>query len=59
MFLSRVFTLYPDYFPGYLNKGLFGKSKGKEWNLEIINIRDYALDKHKLLMTLHMAAEME
>ena len=38
MFLSRVFTLYPDYFPGYLNKGLFGKSKGKEWNLEIINI---------------------
>ena len=47
MFLSRVFTLYPDYFPGYLNKGLFGKSKGKEWNLEIINIRDYALDKHK------------
>ena len=47
MFLSRVFTLYPDYFPGYLNKGLFGKSKGKEWNLEIINIRDYALDRHK------------
>ncbi len=47
MFLSRVFTLYPDYFPGYLNQGLFGKSKGKEWNLEIINIRDYALDKHK------------
>ena len=47
MFLSRVFTLYPDYFPGYLDKGLFGKSKGKEWNLEIINIRDYALDKHK------------
>ena len=29
MFLSRVFTLYPDYFPGYLDKGLFGKSKGK------------------------------
>ncbi len=43
MFLSRVFTLYPDYFPGYLDKGLFGKSKGKEWNLEIINIRDYAV----------------
>ena len=39
--------MYPDYFPGYLDKGLFGKSKGKEWNLEIINIRDYALDKHK------------
>ncbi len=47
MFLSRVFTLYPEYFPGYLNKGLFGKSKGKEWDLETVNIRDYALDKHK------------
>mgnify|MGYP001443294333 FL=1 len=47
MFLSRVFTLYPEYFPGYLSKGLFGKSKGKEWDLETINIRDYALDKHK------------
>ena len=47
MYKRQVFTLYPDYFPGYLDKGLFGKSKGKEWNLEIINIRDYALDKHK------------
>tara|TARA_B100001250_G_scaffold406216_1_gene424887 strand:- start:538 stop:1221 length:684 start_codon:yes stop_codon:yes gene_type:complete len=47
MFLSRVFTLYPEYFPGYLNKGVFGKAMGKIWNLEIINIRDYANDKHK------------
>ena len=47
MFLSRVFTLYPEYFPGYLSKGLFGKSKGKEWDLETVNIRDYAEDKHK------------
>ena len=47
MFLSRVFTLYPEYFPGYLSKGLFGKALGKIWNLETINIRDYAFDKHK------------
>ena len=47
MFLSKVFTLYPEYFPGYLSKGLFGKSKGKIWDLDIINIRDYATDKHK------------
>ncbi len=47
MFLSRVFTLYPEYFPGYLNKGLFGKSMGKFWNLETVNIRDYATDKYK------------
>ena len=47
MFLSRIFTLYPEYFPGYLNKGLFGKAMGKKWNLETVNIRDYAEDKHK------------
>jgi len=48
MFLSRIFTLYPEYFPGHLNKGIFGKAMNEKlWNLEIINIRDYAEDKHK------------
>ena len=47
MFLARIFTLYPEYFPGHLNKGLFGKAMGKVWNLETVNIRDYATDKHK------------
>ena len=48
MFLSRIFTLYPEYFPGYLNKGLFGKAMSEKiWNLETINIRDYTIDKHK------------
>ena len=48
MFLSRIFTLYPEYFPGYLIKGLFGKAmKEKIWNLETVNIRDYSFDKHK------------
>ena len=48
MFKSRVFTLYPDYFPGYLEKGLFGKAmKEKIWSLEIVDIRNYAEDKHK------------
>ena len=48
MFLSRVFTLYPEYFPGYLNKGLFGKAMSEKiWNLETVNIRDYSFDKHK------------
>ena len=48
MFLSRIFTLYPEYFPGYLSKGLFGKAiNEKIWNLETVNIRDYAFDKHK------------
>ncbi len=48
MFSSRIFTLYPEYFPGYLNKGLFGKAMSEKiWNLETVNIRDYTFDKHK------------
>jgi len=48
MFLARIFTLYPDYFPGPLNKGLYGKAmERKMWDMETINIRDYAIDKHK------------
>ena len=48
MFLSRIFTLYPEYFPDYLNKGLFGKAMNEKiWNLETVNIRDYTFDKHK------------
>ena len=48
MFLSRIFTLYPEYFTGHLNKGLFGKAMSEKiWNLETVNIRDYTIDKHK------------
>ena len=48
MWTARVFTLYPEMFPGPLNKGLYGKALEKKiWNLEIVNIRDSAEDKHK------------
>ena len=48
MFLAKVFTLYPDLFPGPLTKGIYGKAMEKKiWNLKTINIRDYATDKHK------------
>ena len=48
MWTARVFTLYPEIFPGPLNKGLYGKAlKKKIWNLEVVNIRDSAEDKHK------------
>jgi len=48
MWQARVFTLYPEIFPGPLDKGLYGKAlANKIWNLEIINIRDSADDKHK------------
>ena len=48
MFLFRIFTLYPEFYPGFLNKGLYGKALSKNiWDLEIVNIRDFANDKHK------------
>ena len=48
MFNAQIFTLYPDFFPGFLSKGLYGKAMSEnKWKLKIVNIRDYALDKHK------------
>ena len=48
MWTARVFTLYPELFPGPLGSGLYKKALEKKlWLLEVINIRDYALDKHK------------
>ena len=48
MFIAQVFTLYPDYFPGPLDKGLYGKAMEKKiWDLKTVDIREYALDKHK------------
>ena len=48
MFLARIFTLYPEYFPGPFGKGLYGKAMEKKiWDIETVNIRDYATDKHK------------
>ena len=48
MLQAQIFTLYPEIFPGPLNKGLYGKAmKEKLWSLNVINIRDAATDKHK------------
>ena len=48
MFEVKIFTLYPDLYPGPLNTGLYKKAQeNKIWNLEVIDIRDYATDKHR------------
>ena len=48
MWTARVFTLYPELFPGPLGSGLYKKALEKKlWSLEVVNIRDYATDKHK------------
>ena len=48
MWVARVFTLYPELFPGPLGSGLYKKALEKKlWSLEVVSIRDYATDKHK------------
>ena len=48
MFQAKIFTLYPEYFPGPFKIGICKKAFEKKlWDLKLINIRDYADDKHK------------
>ena len=48
MWTVKVFTLYPELFPGPLGVGLYKKALEKKlWSMKVVNIRDYALDKHK------------
>ena len=44
----KIFTLYPDLFPGPLNIGIYKKAKkNKIWDLKVIDIRKYSKDKHR------------
>ncbi|WP_260484008.1 tRNA (guanosine(37)-N1)-methyltransferase TrmD [Sphingomicrobium flavum] len=47
-FRASILTLYPDMFPGPLGTSLAGRAleEGK-WALDVTNIRDFAVDKHK------------
>ena len=48
MFKAKIFTLYPEYFPGPFDIGICKKAFEKKlWDLKLINIRDHADDKHK------------
>ena len=48
MFIFQIFTLYPEFFPGLFKDGLYGKALEKKiWKFKIVNIREYANDKHK------------
>ena len=43
----KIFTLYPDLFPGPLDIGIFKKAReNKIWSLKVLNIRDYSKDNH-------------
>tara|TARA_B100001559_G_scaffold195018_1_gene163072 strand:- start:299 stop:994 length:696 start_codon:yes stop_codon:yes gene_type:complete len=48
MYEVKIFTLYPEIFPGPLARGIYGKAMSNGlWNLKTVNIRDFADDKHK------------
>ena len=43
----KVFTIFPDMFPGFLGYSLTGRALSDGlWSLEAVDIRDYAFDKH-------------
>ena len=45
---ARVLTLFPAMFPGPLGLSLAGKALERgDWRLDAVDIRDYALDKHR------------
>jgi tRNA (guanine37-N1)-methyltransferase len=47
-FHATVLTLYPEMFPGPLGVSLAGRAREQgTWDLEAIQIRDFAADKHR------------
>lgn len=48
MWTACVLTLYPEMFPGPLNKSLAGQALAADrWRLDAVNIRDHATDRHR------------
>ena len=48
MLKVNVLTIFPELFPGFLGSSFTGRAlEEKKVELNAINIRDYALDKHK------------
>ncbi len=49
-FKASVLTLYPEMFPGPLGSALAGRAlRDDKWQLETIQIRDFAPDKHRMV----------
>lgn len=43
----KILTIFPEIFPSFLGTSLTGRAlKDGIWNMEAVNIRDYAFDKH-------------
>ena len=47
MLKVKIYTIFPEIFPGFLGYSLTGKAlENSKWSIECVNIRDYAFDKH-------------
>ncbi|MBP9791730.1 MAG: tRNA (guanosine(37)-N1)-methyltransferase TrmD [Rickettsiales bacterium] len=47
-FHVKVLTIFPELFPGTLGVSVLNRSLSEDiWKLDVINIRDFAKDKHK------------
>jgi tRNA (guanine37-N1)-methyltransferase len=48
MFSVKVLTIFPSMFPGPLQESVVGAAlANNKWKLDVVNIRDFAEDKHK------------
>ena len=57
MMQAQVFTLYPEVFPGPLNKGIYSKAMVKKlWSLKVIKLETLLKINIKQLMILLTAA---
>ena len=56
----NVMTLFPEMFPGSLDFSLSGKArKNNLWNINTINLRDFAKTKEEQLMMRLLVVERE
>ena len=44
---ATVFTLFPDMFPGPLGQSLAGKALGRQWSLDVSDIRAAGAGRHR------------
>ena len=50
MWQVNILTLFPELYPGPMQYSIHGKAlKAKLWNIHVKNIRDFALNKHKVV----------
>lgn len=47
MWRASVLTIFPEMFPGPLGLSLAGRALGQAWNVETVDPRDHATDRHR------------